>query len=605
MRFWSLLLAIVLCKNALFAQNTSSNGSTQASAATYKTVARQVIVDVVVTGQGGVAITGLKQPDFKILEDGKPQQISFFEEHTGVAPPTSNSTLPPLPPNIYTNYPVTQMTDSVNVLLLDALNTPMKDQSYVRQQMIKYLKSIPPGTRIAIFTLASRLRMVQGFTSDSSVLLAALDSKNHKALPQQSSLLDTTSSNQDLLTTSLLANATTANSLAVSAMQQFDADTQTFMTDLRVRITLEAFSQLARYLAAIPGRKNLVWFSATFPLTIDPNLDLMNPFEAMANYGDQVHEATESLRLAQVAVYPVDARGLMGSPVYDASVRSGQYNFYNPLAANSSQKAETQFFEQTQAEHATMNTIARETGGEAIYDTNGLKEALERVINNGTRYYTLAYSPSNSKLDGAYRHVKIQVARSGSQLAYRRGYFADDASSPNHHSVTNAVRADPFLLLMGHGLPSFTQIIYKVQVVPAESQPEMDDPIAGDIKTVKGPVTRYNVSYAVALQSVGFSSTADGLRHADLRFAAVAYDSDGKALNSSTQDAQLQLKPETYATLMRSGLQCRQQIDVPNGQAFLRTGVYDPSTGSVGTLEIPLSTPAPKWVSLQPSGVKK
>src|ERR1700685_1008444 len=114
---------------------------------------RVVLVDVVVTKGKGDAVTGLHKEDFEVFEDGKPQTIASFAEHQG-APPTQIK-LPPMPPNVYTNYPLTQTADSVNVLLLDALNTPTRDQTYVHSEMIKYLRTIPPGTRVAIFTLAS------------------------------------------------------------------------------------------------------------------------------------------------------------------------------------------------------------------------------------------------------------------------------------------------------------------------------------------------------------------------------------------------------------------------------------------------------------------
>jgi len=87
-----------------------------------------------------------------------------------------------MPPNVYTNYPLTQTADAVNVLLLDALNTPTRDQTYVHSEMIKYLRTIPPGTRVAIFTLASRLRMLPGMTTDSSELLAVLNDKKGAAV---------------------------------------------------------------------------------------------------------------------------------------------------------------------------------------------------------------------------------------------------------------------------------------------------------------------------------------------------------------------------------------------------------------------------------------
>ncbi len=153
--------------------------------ATIKSKVRLVLVDVVVTNGKGDAVTGLLKQDFEVLEDGKPQTISTFEEHHG-APPTQIK-VPPLPPNVYTNFPLTQTADSVNVLLLDAMNTPTLDQVYVHTQMIKYLKTIPPSTRVAIFTLASRLRMLQGVTTDSSELLKVLNSV--QAGPQESPLL--------------------------------------------------------------------------------------------------------------------------------------------------------------------------------------------------------------------------------------------------------------------------------------------------------------------------------------------------------------------------------------------------------------------------------
>ncbi len=157
----------------------------------YQTKVRLVLVDVVVTNGKGDAVTGLQKEDFEILEDGKPQTISTFEEHHG-APPTKSS----CPRCRHTSTPIsrsTQTADSVNVLLLDALNTPSRDQAYVHSQMIKYLKTIPPGTRVAIFTLASRLRMLQGVTTDSSELLAVLNSA--QAGPQQSALLPSNAEN--------------------------------------------------------------------------------------------------------------------------------------------------------------------------------------------------------------------------------------------------------------------------------------------------------------------------------------------------------------------------------------------------------------------------
>ncbi len=146
-----------------------------------KSDVRIVLVDVVVTGAKGLTASGLKKEDFQISEDGKAQTVSFFEEHTdGKVTPV---TLPEMPPDVFTNYPTVKTTDSVNVLLLDSLNTQAIDQSYVRPQMEKYMEAAiasPNGARLAIFTLGQRLRMIRGFTADASKSLEAMeDPKSH------------------------------------------------------------------------------------------------------------------------------------------------------------------------------------------------------------------------------------------------------------------------------------------------------------------------------------------------------------------------------------------------------------------------------------------
>jgi VWFA-related protein len=139
-----------------------------------KVEVRVVLLDVVVTNKKGDPVTGLSKENFEVTEDGAPQAVSFFEEHKDTQPAPSNSTTAPapdssepLPPNTYTSSQAVKPSDSVNVLLLDWLNTEPPDQSYVRGQVIKYLRTVPPGTRLAIFALGNDLRIVQGFTTES------------------------------------------------------------------------------------------------------------------------------------------------------------------------------------------------------------------------------------------------------------------------------------------------------------------------------------------------------------------------------------------------------------------------------------------------------
>src|SRR5580698_1452550 len=183
MRLTRLLLAAVSLSLSAVAPSTQTNQSqTQSAIPVIQANTRAVVIDVVVTKGQDEPVTALRKQDFTVLEDGKPVTVDFFEEHSAkTLPPGAAPALVKMPPNVYTNVPPAPESDSVNVLLLDTLNTDQPDQAYVRQQMVNFLKTMQPGLRVAVFVLGSKLRMVQGFTTDSSVLSDAVNDKKNGA----------------------------------------------------------------------------------------------------------------------------------------------------------------------------------------------------------------------------------------------------------------------------------------------------------------------------------------------------------------------------------------------------------------------------------------
>jgi VWFA-related protein len=561
--------------------------------ATIKSKVRLVLVDVVVTNGKGDAVTGLQKQDFEILEDGRPQIISTFEEHHG-APPTQIK-VPPMPPHVYTNFPVTQTADSVNVLLLDALNTPSRDQSYVHSQMIKYMKTIPPGTRVAIFTLASRLRMLQGVTTDSSELLAVLN--RAQAGPQQSPLLPSNAEADadqrmiDFMIENSSGPGGTAPTLAmaavdpINAMKQFLADTAAFQTEQRVGITLQALQQLARYLSSVPGRKNVIWFSGSFPSGILPNSDLVDPFTSADTFQQDIRKTTDLLTAGQVALYPIGAEGLAPDRAFEANAQ--EIGEKRPSLAMQDQVKHLQTGEVARdSNHSSMDQLAKDTGGQAFYNTNGLNDALTRVVNNGTRYYSLAYSPSNPTMDGKYRRIQVKLLKGKDNLAYRRGYYADDLQTVL--AAGQKPDTDPLLMLMGRNLPDYSQILYKIKVVPSNPQPAPDAPRIGSNPDLKGPFTRYGVDFAIAPQDLKLDPTPDGGRHGNIEIVLLAYDREGKPLNFVVTKGDVNLDAKLYESVQKVGLQIHKEIDVPQQYIYLRTGIYDLKSNTAGTLGVPL-----------------
>ena len=622
-----LAFAIELCAQS----GASTSPVTQTSTLENKSAAPQngsiiqaatnlVVVDVVVSDDGK-PVKGLRPEVFRVFEDGREQTIKVFEEHNS-ADAAQIQKIPPLPPDTYSDFPGTTVNAAANVLLLDAMNTPTKDQMYVRQQMIEYLRNVPTGTRIAIFTLASKLRMVQGFTSDRAPLLAALGDK--KSTPGESPLLPNADDSSAATLVSGMQEVG-ASAQVIASLQQFQADQAAFQMDLRVELTLDALRQLAGYLGGIPGRKNLIWFSGSFPLSLEPDSTLGDAFSVVRDYDEQLRATSELLTASRVAVYPVDARGLFTASMFNAANPNANYSGVShgtPSATNSGNGGggtrggggvrggggelarnatgtnkgnpnafasdSAKFVQTTEAEHATMQKLAEETGGQAFYDTNAIKAAVARAIENGENYYTLAYSPDDAKFDGRFRKIQVKLPEQNHQLAYRQGYFAE---APSAHS-SNAPLS-PTAGAIQRGAPPSSQILFKVRVLPS------DDPTLKGLESQPGPaglmgeklrgaVKRYWIDYAADVHQLAVSLGSDGLHHLSVEFVAIAYDRDGKILNVVNRTFKLNLQSEQYDRIMRTGLPLHQELDVPAGEVYLRIGVHDLSTDRVGSMEIPL-----------------
>jgi VWFA-related protein len=568
--------------------------------------ANLVLVDVVVTDHGK-AVHGLDRSRFHILENGKEQPISAFDEHRPPAASADTAELKAkiaqLPPHTYTNIPVYPDAGVVNVLLLDGLNTPMVNQAEARRQMIQYLGTITPGTSLAIFSLSSQLRLVEGFTTDAARLATVL--KSRAASSSQSALLDTPghSVQQDIenqLGTMAGANQPPSPE-TVAALQQFESDLTATQTDLRVRLTLDAMQQLARYLSAIPGRKNLIWFSASFPISLNPDPDQPLPFLAVRTYEDDVRKTSELLTAARVAVYPVDARGMMTQSTTDAAYSPNQAK----LTVNSGGKVSAMndsnvvhdydtFMTQTMEEHGSMQQIAQETGGTASINSNDLKAAVASAVENGASYYSIAFAPGRKKLDGQFRRIQIRLDTGGYTLAYRRGYYADATNKPSAHNPGTTSIIDSAAL---HGAPPATQVLFLARVLPATDPafqriPISNTPSGEMAASLKGPTRCYLVDLTVDPHGLVFNEDAGGVRQAQVEFVLEAYDSDGKRENYVDRSYAINIKPEDFAQKMETGVRARLALDLPEGHSFMRVAVEDLIAGHAGSLEVPVTVAA-------------
>jgi len=548
--------------------------------------ANLTVVDVTVVDGRDNAVHGLPASAFTVLEDGKPQPLRSFSE-IGKDTPMVTRQLPHLPPYIYTNMQPAPASSAVNLLLLDTLNISPQDQIFAKQEVIRYLKTMQPGTRIAIMTLSSaNLRLLQGFTSDPAVLMAAINTKKNRALP---SPFDQTATDDAMAEQMDLSDAD-----AAAAIQEFQNQQNSFQRDVINRVTLEALNQIAAYLSGIKGRKNLIWFTGGMPLQMFPQGGV-NDLATMTDYTRDVRRTTDMLTAAQIAVYPVDARGIMTNP--SASVVHPPTGFSNGHG-DSMGKAIASFDMKNAQEQLGMEAIAQATGGVAYYNTNDLKQAVNKAISNGENYYALSYVPPDPKFDGIFHKITVKVNVPGLRLSYREGYYSDDIArneiTPGISLATTAPEpyGNNMAASMGRGVPTSSQILFTVRVEPHSD--ELNPPgtkVLGvlDPKLEGKPLRRYDFQYSLPGRQITFNEGADKTHKGGLEFDIAAYDVYGKLISSISQSIDLKLTDDRYQLLQKQPFQLEQGLDLPLGEIFIRLGVLDTVSDKTGTVEIPVN----------------
>lgn len=551
---------------------------------------RRVIEDVTVTDGQGKPIQGLTQSEFRILENGASQQILSFEEHRST--PSVPDKLPPFPPNTFSNLPEPQSDGPLNVILYDLLSTAPEYQHYAHDQLLAFLKTRPPG-RYAIFVLGNQLMLLQGFTANQDALLAAANGRHAMTQSAYVDAPDKDIHEESDKVVDALDPLDTDGAQAAELLAQMENNERDFRLDQQVQITLDAFTAIAQFLMPLPGRKNILWLSGSFPISIQPETSDSNAYQSQRNYSEAQKKVADLINLSHAAVYAVDVRGLINNPAFAASSRvdlrprGGGGITNTPGFTNPAVTQQQRFQVSQQAEHETLSNIAIETGGTAFYNTNGLKEAFTKAVNEGSDYYTITYDPTDKKFDGSLRKIRVEVSHHGYNLSYRRSYFADDLADVAH-------RVDSLGAALGLGTPQIPDLLFLSHLTVGKTAPATTEQLAALAKIQGVPevkpidLAQYAVDFALLARYVTLIPAENGGQHLSLEFAACAYGAGGQRLNEERMKLTSTLTPETLSTVQKSGFHYRLLLNVPVTARYLRLGVRDNQGNKLGAIELPL-----------------
>ncbi len=538
--------------------------------------ARLVDIAVVANDKKGHPLTGLKQEDFEIYDNGRKQSVRFFsragdEPASWVADPQpsySNHGSGPSGGAIGNGAEAT-----TTILLLDASNLAWADLTNARGQLLHFLQALPAGERAALYLLQGNgFQVLVEATWDHALLAAKLsqwapsaqdlahaqemEAQNRQQFDEvrNASDLQSVNGNTD-------SSADTANTVDPKLLANGRDPTRT---------VLPALANVARHLAAIPGHKNLVWVSSDNVLA-DWSDKAVGADKGPKNINGPLLAAQEALNDSHVSLYPLDASQLetmaVDSSLGNMNVTVVPGAMDGPTAQGGAAKTGRLSAQMQQDLHSirpAIQEMAAATGGRAFRRSSDMAAELNGVIADGHATYLLSFTP-DTPADDQYHLVTLKIAgQKGVMLRYRTGYL---------------YTKDPTTL--------------KDRLRQAISQPLDVNEIAVSANPVETPLGA-TLKLNIATNDLALKQQAERWTGKLDIFLVQREDSSTHA-RVSGQTIALNLLPSTYQKAQGSGVPFDQLVEREQKTGLIRIVVVDEDSGRIGSVTVPATAMQGKW----------
>ena len=510
-----------------------------------------VTVNVTVLDKDGKPIENLKRDDFDVYEDGKLQKLQAVDfqklQSNVLAPVTQADTMPPPAPkgfnpdtdklaahsNLLTKYQDRRLI----VLLFDFSSMQPAEQARARDAAIKFLNSqMTSSDSVSIMLYSSALRTLQDFTSDRDLLIRTINKFRLGDSSENAAVADEGADSQD-------------------QSGQFVAD-ETEFNIFNADMRLVAVEDAARTLSQYPEKKALVYISSGLQKS---GVDNQSQLRATVN---------TAIR-SNVAFYPIDARGLSALVPGGDATQAGATG--NNLYSGSGQRNNRDNFHNQQE---TLATLAIDTGGKALLDSNDLTEGIRQVQRDFSSYYVLSYVSGNLEQDGKYRRIQVKLASRleslRAKLEYRQGYYASASfahmrDSDKESQLAKAMQSD---------------------------NPVTDLPLAVEIDYFRLEKDKYFVPVSVKVPGSALVFKGKGAKQAtEMDFIAEVFDARNHSAATVRDTIPLKLDETTAGQVTQKSIEYATGVTLTPGTYKLKFIARENGMGKVGTFETPFTIP--------------
>jgi len=553
MRVLQTRFVVALAFGLFLAMSTEGAQNPSEPTTTLSSRTELVSVPVIVTDNSGAHIHGLKKEDFTVLEEGVEQSLSIFEEVQAQKTPRSPDAVPADQfSNLHGDDPANRQ---LTIVVVDMLNTPVPDQVYAKDQIVKYLTE--PGTAgqpVSLLALnRTGVQLIHHFTRDRKELTVALNSVQRSQQPVTEDPSE-----------ALLTDGKDKLSKILESFGEFQVGGEqaalSFERRRIISITLDGMRQIAQAYMGYPGRKTLIWASAGFPFALTEGTMALKegtaPVDTAANMQPLYERTWAALNRAQISVYPVDVHGLGDLP--GPATAPVKKPLPDPFTHGQWLHAET---------NATFEAFAKATAGRAFVNQNGLQQAMHQAVDDSSSYYLLGYYLRREDKKEGWRKLHVNVHRDGIHILARTGFFMTLPTSKMEDTSPDSMQAalDSPLEYTGISLTAKWQ----------ETQPAAEP---GKKKAI-----------FILTMPAGFAQVDESDRNRfAIDFWAAARTPKGMPAGDMEQTMEGHFKPETYDRFRSKGTDYRGALAVAPGEYTVRFVVRDRLSGRIGTVSAPL-----------------
>ncbi len=518
-------------------------------------------VRAVVTDAKGRLVDSLRKEDFELLENNRPQTISFFSIEHVVSDATSQ------PPSIKDN--ASNMSTSragaapgrTILLFVDTLHLTFPDVIQTKQALRHFVDhQMTDRDVVALVSSGGSLGLLSQFTADRQMLRFAID-----RLPSGSSGRGTfftpylsaqiVRGDEDALTVAAqivkseegvrasppgmepdFAAKIVARQRAVEILSE---------TENKRRLTLLTLREVAERMAGMPGQRLIVYYTDGFSL---------RGTKGETETSD-VESVTSRAVRSGVVIYSMDVRGLYVNPIFDA----GAGEIFS--AGNNLSLVTGYLSDSTREAEDGMNALAKDTGGEAFFNTNDLKGALRKALDDNGAYYTLAYYPSDEE-DKSFRRITLRVRNHPDyKVRTQKGY------SPIETKKAEAARTPQERLSQAIMSPlGVTELVISASAAFFASEAD-----------------NAQVSYELHIDGHNLDyREQSGHVHFELEVVTMIYDLSGKRVEAFAETVNANLLPQRLELARRNGLNYSKRVALKPGLYQFRVGVRELSTERIG-----------------------